>query len=82
MSYMKTITVREASRHFSRHADLAIEGEEIRVLKDGKPYVRIVADTHEPKACPKINYAELARKTYGGRAFKVNLPIMVIKHRR
>jgi antitoxin (DNA-binding transcriptional repressor) of toxin-antitoxin stability system len=82
MHDMKTVSVRAVSRQFSRHADLALQGEPVRVLRNGKPYVRIVADAGlEPKQAPRLDFAARARKSFGGRTFKMDLPRLVIESR-
>jgi prevent-host-death family protein len=41
---MKTFSVAEAKAKFSEVLELAASGEEVRVTKHGKPYVRLATD--------------------------------------
>ena len=55
--------MREISRHFTRHAELSMEGEVVRVFRQGKPYVRIVPDEQSPgKEVPHVDFAARAKK--------------------
>lgn len=79
---MRTVSVREITRHFSKHADLACDGEDVRVFRDGKPYVRIVADASEKPPPPVVNYAARAKANFGNRKFSAGMLDMMIKNRR
>jgi antitoxin (DNA-binding transcriptional repressor) of toxin-antitoxin stability system len=65
MSDMKIVSIREISRHFTKHAELSREGETIHVHRAGKPYVRIVPDPEaHPAAVPKVDFGERAREDF------------------
>jgi prevent-host-death family protein len=50
MSDMKTVTVREAQRSFSRLIDDVLHGEEVVVTHRGRPVARLVAATAAPES--------------------------------
>src|SRR6266481_4513444 len=79
---MKIVTVREISRHFTRHAELSMEGEVVRVFSQGKPYVRIVPDEQSPgKKVPHVDFAARAKKDFGGRRAKTDMVRQIIGNR-
>ncbi len=79
---MKIVTVREISRHFTRHAELSMEGEVVRVFRQGKPYVRIVPDEQSPKEVPRVDFAARAKKDFGGRRVEMDVVRQIIGNRR
>ena len=83
VSDMKIVTVREISRHFTRHAELSRHGEEVRVFRGGKPYVRIVADQESPaKPVPHVDFSGRAREDFGERRIKTDVVRQIIWNRR
>src|SRR3954470_1291759 len=74
VSDMKIVSIREISRHFTRHAKFSREGEDVRVYRSGKPYVRIVRDEEAPPdKVPRVNFAARAKKDFGERRIKTNV---------
>jgi antitoxin (DNA-binding transcriptional repressor) of toxin-antitoxin stability system len=83
MSDMKIVSIREISRHFTKHAELSREGENIRVYRAGKPYVRIVPDDEAPPASvPKVDFGARAREDFGRRPPKTDVVKQIIRNRR
>jgi prevent-host-death family protein len=62
---MKSYSVAEAKAKFSEVLELAASGEEVRVTKHGKPYVRLTPETGGPsiqsQALQKIDWDRLKR---------------------
>lgn len=80
---MKIVSVREISRHFTRHAQLSSEGEIVRVFRGGKPYVRIVRDEESlPSEVPQVDFGSRARKDFGERRVKTDVVRQIIRNRR
>jgi hypothetical protein len=80
---MKIVTVREISRHFTRHAEITRQGEAVRVFRDGKPYVRIIRDEENlPGKIPRVNFAARAREDFGARQPKTDVVRQIIRNRR
>jgi hypothetical protein len=83
MSDMKIVSIREISRHFTKHAELSWEGENVRVYRAGKPYVRIVPDNEAPpSSVPKVDFAARGREDFGKRPPKTDIVKRIIKSRR
>jgi antitoxin (DNA-binding transcriptional repressor) of toxin-antitoxin stability system len=83
MSYMKIVTVREVSRHFTRHAQCSLQGETVRVFREGKPYVRIVPDEEvETRPVPKIDFAARAREDFPEGTLRSDIVSQIIRNRR
>jgi prevent-host-death family protein len=62
---MKSYSVAEAKAKFSEVLQLAASGEEVRVTKHGKPYVRLLSTPNTepggPQGLQKIDWARLQR---------------------
>ena len=80
---MKIVTVREISRHFTRHAELSRQGETVRVYREGKPYVRIVPDQENPLAkVPQVDFGARARQDFPQARPKTDIVRQIIRNRR
>lgn len=83
LSDMKIVTVREISRHFTRHAELSRQGEIVRVFREGQPYVRIVPDEENPpRKIARVDFAGRARKDFGKGPTKTDVVRQIIRNRR
>jgi antitoxin (DNA-binding transcriptional repressor) of toxin-antitoxin stability system len=83
MSYMKIVTVREMSRHFTRHAESSLHGETVRVFREGKPYVRIIPDEEvDSRPVPKIDFAARAKEDFPNATPRSDVVQQIIRNRR
>ena len=83
VSDMKIVTVREISRHFTRHAELSRQGEIVRVYREGKPYVRIISDEENPPhRVPRVDFAARARQDFPEARPATDAVRQIIRNRR
>jgi hypothetical protein len=80
---MKIVSVSEISLHFTRHAQISNEGEDVRVFRAGKPYVRIVRDEETlPSEVPVVDFGSRAKKDFVKNPAKTDIVRQIVRNRR
>ncbi len=67
---MKTATVADLRNRFPEVVAWIGQGEEVEILRRGKPVARLVSPAPaSPAQVPKVDFAARNRKIWGGRRF-------------
>lgn len=67
---MKTATVADLRNDFRRVGAWVSAGEEVQILKRGKPFAKLVPITKEkPKKIPKVDFAARLKEIWGDKVY-------------
>ena len=66
---MKTASVADLRNDFRRVGAWIAAGEEVRIVKRGKPFAKLVPMTKRPKNARKVDFAAQLKEIWGDKVF-------------